>query len=78
MSSIADVSVTIQTSSRSVPATPSWFGESHPTRYPTFPRDAQREVSCFLSSRVIHPMVSGSQMTDRLAKEAERVCKVSI
>jgi hypothetical protein len=27
MSSIADSSVIIQTSSRSVPATPSWFGE---------------------------------------------------
>jgi hypothetical protein len=27
MASIADSSVTIQTSSRSVPATPTWFGE---------------------------------------------------
>jgi len=34
MISIADGSVRIQTSSESVPATPSWFGESHPTRNP--------------------------------------------
>ena len=35
MISIADGSVGIQTSSESVPATPSWFGESNPTRNPT-------------------------------------------
>jgi len=35
MTSIADSSVMIQTSSESVPSTPSWFGESHPTRNPT-------------------------------------------
>jgi hypothetical protein len=35
MSTIADSAVTIQTSVQSVPSTPSWFGESHPTRNPT-------------------------------------------
>jgi len=39
MTSIADGSVIIQTSSESVPSTPSWFGESNPTRYPTFRQD---------------------------------------
>jgi hypothetical protein len=34
MTSIADGAVIIQTSAESVPATPSWFGESHPTRNP--------------------------------------------
>ncbi|WP_268906016.1 hypothetical protein [Dictyobacter formicarum] len=36
MTSIADGSVRIQASSESVPSTPSWFGESNPTRNPTF------------------------------------------
>jgi hypothetical protein len=35
MTSIADGAVCIQTSSESIAATPSWFGESHPTRNPT-------------------------------------------
>ena len=35
MNKIADGLVIIQTSSESVPATPSWFGESNPTRNPT-------------------------------------------
>jgi len=35
MTSIADGSVIIQTSAETMPSTPSWFGESHPTRYPT-------------------------------------------
>ncbi len=35
MSSIVDTAVSIQTSEQSVPSTPSWFGESHPTRNPT-------------------------------------------
>jgi len=35
MNSIADGSVIIQTFSPSVPSTPPWFGESHPTRNPT-------------------------------------------
>jgi hypothetical protein len=35
MISIADESVRIQTSAEAQPATPSWLGESHPTRNPT-------------------------------------------
>ncbi len=35
MNKIADGLVIIQTSSESVLATPSWFGESNPTRNPT-------------------------------------------
>jgi len=35
MTSITNVSVSIQTSSESVPSTPYWLGESHPTRNPT-------------------------------------------
>jgi len=36
MTSIADGSVKIQTTPESNYSTPSWFGESNPTRYPTF------------------------------------------
>jgi len=35
MTSIVDGSVKIQTASESHFSTPSWFGESHPTRNPT-------------------------------------------
>jgi hypothetical protein len=35
MTTIADGAVRIQTSAESIPSTPSWFGESHPTRNPT-------------------------------------------
>ena len=35
MTSIADGSVKIQTTPESDLSTPSWFGESHPTRNPT-------------------------------------------
>jgi len=35
MTTIAYSSVNIQTTTQSVPSIPSWFGESHPTRYPT-------------------------------------------
>jgi hypothetical protein len=36
MTSIADGLVSIQTSAEAVASTPSWFGESNPTRNPTF------------------------------------------
>ena len=35
MTSIADGAVQIQTSPEAVASTPSWFGESNPTRNPT-------------------------------------------
>jgi hypothetical protein len=42
--SVADGSVTIQTSSDSVPSTPPWFGESHPTRNPTVGQSHNRFI----------------------------------